>query len=579
MSNITKESVFVVSGGAKGITASCVEQVAATYGCRFILLGRSELEADPDWAIGAPDEASLKKAAMAHLQASGQKPTPPAVNKLSRRVLSAREIHETLENIQAKGGQAVYVSADITDAQAVKDAILNGEAQLGLTTGIIHGAGNLADKLIENKTADDFEWVYSAKVDGLENLLQAIPNERLTHLVLFSSVAGFFGNVGQADYSIANEILNTAAHIFKRQYPQCHVVSINWGPWDAGMVTPQLKAYFAENNIKVIPVNVGAHMLVEELANVAGDDAVQIVVGSGIAPMQTPLSNELRTYTLKRKMVLEDSPFLQDHVVDGNAVMPMVSAFSWMCNSAEGLFPGYHAFAFDDYRVLKGIIFDHTLTDEYTLEVKELEKSAESILVEVKVSSHPADSKLPRFHYSAKLTLLPKKPPMPLLDGFDITPRENIPGSQFYDDFTLFHGFAFKGVERVLSIDEKQVTMQCRLPVVPVDYQGQFPVQSFNYFMTDIGLQSMGIYAKWRYQAGSLPLRSGGGEHYADPEWGQVFYVTLHIHSATPTGLVTSINIHDENGYLYQVVRNSEITISKNLNVLFTRNKLSKVLG
>jgi hypothetical protein len=37
--------------------------------------------------------------------------------------------------------------------------------------------------------------------------------------VLFSSIVGFFGNVGQSDYAIANEILNKSAHLIKRKYP------------------------------------------------------------------------------------------------------------------------------------------------------------------------------------------------------------------------------------------------------------------------------------------------------------------------------------------------------------------------
>lgn len=579
MSDITPTSVFVVSGGAKGITARCVEHLAAVYGCRFILMGRSALTPEPAWAADATDEAALKKAAMAHLQASGQKPTPPEVNRLSRAVLSSREIQQTLVTVQANGGQAAYISADITDAEAVREALDGAQAQVGAITGIIHGAGNLADKLIENKTQKDFESVYAAKVDGLENLLQAIPNQQIAHLVLFSSVAGFFGNVGQADYAIANEVLNKAAHLFKRAHPACHVVSINWGPWDAGMVTPQLKAYFAENGIQLIPVNVGAHLLAEELARVPADDAVQIVVGSGIAPSQTPLGGDLKTYTIHRQLTLEESPFLQDHVVDGKAVLPMASAFSWICNTAAGLFPGYYAFSFEDYRVLKGVVFEEATTDQYTLTITELSKAEDAIEVSAKVSSQPAGAKLPRFYYSARIKLVRKKPPMPPIDSFDLTPVDDLPGHQFYDDYTLFHGFAFKGVERVLSITEERVTMQCRLPVVPTAYQGQYPVESFNYFMTDIGLQAMGIYAKWRYGAGSLPLRAGSGEHYADVGWGDEFFVTLDIHSAAPTGLVTTIQIHDKDGRMYQTVRHSEITISKNLNDLFRRNKLPKVLG
>jgi hypothetical protein len=186
---------------------------------------------------------------------------------------------------------------------------------------------------------------------------------------------------------------------------------------------------------------------------------------------------------------------------------------------------------------------------------------------------------LPRFHYSAQLTLLRKSPPRPVYAAMDLTVREDLPGSQFYDDYTLFHGYAFKGVERVLNISDKLVTMECRLPVVDRKYQGQFPVQSFNYFMTDIGFQSMGIYAKYHYGAGSLPLKAGGGEHYADVSWGEQFYVSLEVHTASETGLVTTLNIHDKDGKMYMKVMDGEITISSRLNDLFKRNRLPQPLG
>jgi acyl transferase domain-containing protein len=67
------------------------------------------------------------------------------------------------------------------------------------------------------------------------------PVTQLHFLVLFSSIVGFYGNIGQSDYAIANEILNKSAHRIKNQYPNLHVISIDWGPWEAGMVTPELK--------------------------------------------------------------------------------------------------------------------------------------------------------------------------------------------------------------------------------------------------------------------------------------------------------------------------------------------------
>ena len=107
---------------------------------------------------------------------------------------------------------------DVTDVAALKAKIPQAAARIGAVTGIIHGAGNLADKLIEKKTSEDFEKVYTAKVQGLENLLNSIPVSQLQHLVLFSSVTGFYGNIGQSDYAIANEILNWHyAHHWKSQ--------------------------------------------------------------------------------------------------------------------------------------------------------------------------------------------------------------------------------------------------------------------------------------------------------------------------------------------------------------------------
>ncbi len=98
----------------------------------------------------------------------------------------------------------------------------------------------LADKLIAKKTVKDFEQVYTTKVEGLRSLLACLAPEQLDYIVLFSSIAGFYGNVGQTDYSLANAILDKAAHQLKRLYPDCRVISLNWGlGWRHGRRRPQ----------------------------------------------------------------------------------------------------------------------------------------------------------------------------------------------------------------------------------------------------------------------------------------------------------------------------------------------------
>ena len=82
------------------------------------------------------------------------------------------------------------------------------------------------------------------KVHGLRAMLSAVDEASLSHLALFSSTSGFYGNVGQSDYAAANEVLNKFAHAFERRFPACRAVVFDWGPWDGGMVTPFLKSLF-----------------------------------------------------------------------------------------------------------------------------------------------------------------------------------------------------------------------------------------------------------------------------------------------------------------------------------------------
>ena len=292
---INSSSVILASGGAKGITAHSVIKLAEKFKCKFILVGRSSIDdGEPEWAKTCQDENQLKRQIMETITQAGEKPTPKAIQNMYRAIMSTREINTTLASIEKAGGQAVYISADISNADNLNKKVAEAVKQLGPVTGVIHGAGSLADKLIENKTLDDFETVYNPKVTGLKNILALIPPGQLKFLVLFSSVAGFFGNSGQADYAIANEVLNKTAYIYKNQHPDCHVISINWGPWEAGMVTPQLKKIFEKQGIPLISLKSGTDMLIKELSHPKND--VQVVCGTPIKQPARPLHLRIKDF-------------------------------------------------------------------------------------------------------------------------------------------------------------------------------------------------------------------------------------------------------------------------------------------
>ncbi len=573
--SLTQAGVWLVSGGAKGVTAQCVIRLARQYHCKFILLGRSALAGtEPEWANGVTEDAELKRRIMAALTASGEKATPAKIQKEINALQSRRTIEGTLNAITEAGGQAFYCNADVTNSAGLSRQIESLTRQTGPITAILHGAGNLADKRIEHKTGQDFETVYSAKVDGLANLLACAPPAQLDTLILFSSAAGFYGNPGQSDYALANEILNKTAHLIQRTHPDCHVITLNWGPWDGGMVTPALRALFAERQIDIIPIDSGAQMLVDELER-RNSPAVQVLIGSPMnvhANGYDPLA-PLKTRHIQRTLSLAANPFLKDHMIGGQAVLPTVCALEWMGNTAEQLYPGYTFSRAENYKVLKGIVFDETLAPSYTVEVREVDKSVRGrILLDVMISSQTPQGRL-RFHYSVRLHLIDRPHVAPRYPNADLSLTDGEPGLPLYRNGTLFHGPSFQGVRRILNYSPQRLTLECEMPDVSEAMQGQFAVQSFNPFLADVQFQSMVIWARRFYNAGSLPLRAQAGTYYGSPQPGASFYVSLEVRSHSESGLIADIIAHDTEGKIYTQVEGAEVTISAQLNRLFTPSR------
>lgn len=574
------ETVFLVSGGAKGITARCVTALAKRFKARFILVGRSSYDGEePSWAHGIEGESALKQAAANDLRARGERPAPRTVRSLARAVLSRREIQGTLQAIRRAGGQAVYVQADVTDGPGLREAVERATAALGQITGIVHGAGVIADRLVQDKAVNDFARVVSVKVDGLRQMLALVDLAQLRYLILFSSVAGFYGNRGQTDYAAANEVLNKVAHWMKHHHPHVHVLAIDWGPWDGGMVTPALRRQLERHHVPVIPVESGSRLLTDLLerpeASASGGNTPQVVVGTPIAPSLRPAPQEAVTYRIARRLSLSANPFLADHVIGGRAVLPTVCAVAWMANVSEQLYPGYYVQRVSDYRVLKGIVFDEGLAEEHILEL-EVKHSDVGLHCDALIRSQGGNGR-PRYHYRAQIALRranqQAEPPIKGLP--DLSGTEVIAGRALYEDGTLFHGPSFQGIDSILRMDEEGLTMRCYLPRLPWEMQGQFYAQTFNPFVVDAQLQSLLVWSRHYLGAAGLPLRIAGGTLYRPLHFDEVTYVTMRVRSHSVRNVVADVMVQDEQGAVIMEVDGAEITLSPRLGELFRQNHLA----
>ncbi len=353
--------VVVVSGGARGVTAAAAVALAQHFRPTLVLLGRSPLpEAEPEWLAGLADEPAIKR----ELSLRNAGAAPRAVGEKTRAVLAGREIRATLERIRAAGANVHYRTVDVRDSAAVAEVLRDVRQQLGPVRGLIHGAGVLADARIEDKTSTQFDAVYGTKVAGLRSLLAAIGDDELKALVLFSSSTARFGRTGQVDYAIANEVLNKLAWQEAARRPGCRVVSLNWGPWDGGMVTPALRDLFAREGVGAIPLEAGAVLLAGELRLAPPGPREVVVLAAGSTAPTIPVRQAGPTLppalplAFERVLDVDDFPVLEAHVLDGRVVVPMVLMLEWLAHAAMVQNAGYTFHGCDDLRILQGVTLD-----------------------------------------------------------------------------------------------------------------------------------------------------------------------------------------------------------------------------
>ena len=175
---VNEHSVIVASGGARGVTATSLIALARAARPRLVLLGRTILEDEPICCMGIEDDAGLKNALRLDAQARGITPTPAEIGQQAARVHAMREARATLEQLQAAGSEVLYVACDVANYTSVTAALDQARSRFGPITGLVHGAGIIADKRLTEKTDAHFDRVFGAKVHGLRNCLKQLPKTR-----------------------------------------------------------------------------------------------------------------------------------------------------------------------------------------------------------------------------------------------------------------------------------------------------------------------------------------------------------------------------------------------------------------
>ncbi|MET9000284.1 3-oxoacyl-ACP reductase FabG [Amycolatopsis sp. Hca4] len=115
-------------------------------------------------------------------------------------------VKQGAEAIVAKGGKAVGVALDVTDAEQVEAAVTRVADELGPPVVLINNAGITRDNLIFKMTEQDWDSVLGVHLKGSFLMTRAVQKymtqEKYGRIVNLSSTSAL-GNRGQVNYSAA----------------------------------------------------------------------------------------------------------------------------------------------------------------------------------------------------------------------------------------------------------------------------------------------------------------------------------------------------------------------------------------
>ena len=211
---------------------------------------------------------------------------------------------------------------------------------------LLHAAGLEISHTLPDKEPAEYDLVFDVKADGWFNLLHAASDLPIGAIVAFSSVAGRFGNSGQTDYSAANDLLCKLVSNLRRTRPTVRGIVIDWTAWAGiGMATRgSIPKIMELAGIEMLDPRGRVPWIRRELTEVGRSGEVVVAGGLGAlaAHLEPPGGLEpsvvadagpmIGTVELGRRTALVvrttldpvRQPFLDDHRIDGTAVLPGV---------------------------------------------------------------------------------------------------------------------------------------------------------------------------------------------------------------------------------------------------------------
>ncbi|MGJ4941457.1 SDR family NAD(P)-dependent oxidoreductase [Bradyrhizobium sp. HKCCYLS1011] len=306
---IGTDDVVVVVGGGKGIAAECALQIGRR-GAAIILVGRS-----------------------------------PA---------SDIQVAATLERAHRSGLRCHYVCADVLDSHTFSAGLNRVLAVTGPATTLVYAPAINEPRRLTDLDQETVLRTLAPKTSGLQSTLQTL-GPSLRRLITFGSIIGRIGLEGESHYALANAMQTAASEAWAAAAPARTSLAIEWSVWAGVGMGERLGTVerLSAQGVDALSLDDALAALDRMIAtDLKGTLAVtgrfgpppELSLGSTELPTLRFVDNPLVAFP-GTELVIETTLsggrdlYLDDHAVDGHAVLPAVMGLEAMAQVASALAP------------------------------------------------------------------------------------------------------------------------------------------------------------------------------------------------------------------------------------------------
>jgi len=238
---------------------------------------------------------------------------------IGRREYNA-EIESKIDSLAQIGSAPLYISADATNLEALKQARETVLNRYPAIHGVVHSAIVLRDQSLVRMDEEEFRDSFSTKLDISVNMDKVFGEQELDFMLFFSSLASFVRSPGQANYSAGCVFKDSFGH--KLQQERAFPVKImNWGYWGSvGIVANEFHSKsMAQRGIGSIEPREG----MESLKLLVSSGVPQMAVIKAVDNQAIPGLNVLEAITYYPEAARAVLPQVQQALAQKTALKPV----------------------------------------------------------------------------------------------------------------------------------------------------------------------------------------------------------------------------------------------------------------